>query len=426
LHNSFAATIHDDGSDFSKTISAIEELPYNIKAVLAGSELAIELADKLSHALGCRSNGPETSSLRCDKFEMGEAVRRSHTRAVKQARVQRWDQIQTFLMDHSPTPFKVVIKPIRSGGSDQKKSKVSLCESEEELKKCMGEIGGTAVVQEYLDGKEYVIDTVSRDGNHKLSAMWCYDKRPANGAKFVNFGMQSVNPNSAEGLYLFEYIKKCLTALGIQHGPGHAKVIDTITGPVLVDCGACPHGAKGTFIPLSDLCFDRNQVAMTVDAYMENSRRFEMPEDIPPASVCKLAGFKVDLVSVATGTLIEVNSDIERRCMQRKSFQSFDMMPVPGDHIPVTIDCFTAVGSISLCDFNRAQVEADHAYIRSIEKDLFTLSPTPAPMPPPAASPPSFSSTPATATVAAPAPATATVAPAAAPRREAKDEFPPV
>jgi glutathione synthase/RimK-type ligase-like ATP-grasp enzyme len=60
----------------------------------------------------------------------GEAVRRSRVRAVKQARVTHWEDIELFLKAHKPKPFKVVIKPIRSAGSDN----VYLCESEDELK----------------------------------------------------------------------------------------------------------------------------------------------------------------------------------------------------------------------------------------------------------------------------------------------------
>lgn len=29
---------------------------------------------------------------------------------------------------------------------------------------------------------QYVVDTVSRDGDHKCMGIWVYDKRPANGA----------------------------------------------------------------------------------------------------------------------------------------------------------------------------------------------------------------------------------------------------
>lgn len=147
-------------------------------------------------------------------------MRRSRVRAVKQARVTHWEDIELFLKTHKPKPFKIVIKPIRSAGSDN----VYLCDSEDELKsRCvhaavpsvhcsvparadwwsgclsgylaacrfkqiightnqLNITNGAVVVQEYLEGKEYVVDTVSRDGVHKCSAIWVYDKRAVNGA----------------------------------------------------------------------------------------------------------------------------------------------------------------------------------------------------------------------------------------------------
>lgn len=66
--------------------------------------------------------------------------------------------------------------------------------------------------QEFLRGKEYVIDHVSRDGVHKTCMIWVYDKRPANGSAFVYYGMKPVNPDSAEGKILVQYTRTVLDA----------------------------------------------------------------------------------------------------------------------------------------------------------------------------------------------------------------------
>lgn len=46
-------------------------------------------------------------------------------------------------------------------------------------------LAGCGQVQEYLQGTEYVVDSVSYDGEHRVTAFWKYDKRRANGAQFV-------------------------------------------------------------------------------------------------------------------------------------------------------------------------------------------------------------------------------------------------
>ena len=80
--------------------------------------------------------------------------------------------------------------------------------------------------QEFLKGTEYVIDSVSVEGQHKCVAIWEYDKRPRNGAQFVYFGMrlyQSVDGAREEAMK--QYTHQVLDALNVRHGPSHAEVM---------------------------------------------------------------------------------------------------------------------------------------------------------------------------------------------------------
>ena len=51
--------------------------------------------------------------------------------------------------------------------------------------------------QEFLAGTEYVVDSVSRDGAHKTTCVWEYEKRAANGGDFVYF--QKIVLGAADG-----------------------------------------------------------------------------------------------------------------------------------------------------------------------------------------------------------------------------------
>ena len=95
------------------------------------------------------------------------------------------------------------------------------------------------LVQEYLEGQEYVVDMVSRDGVHKVVAIWAYDRRPANGAGFVCFGQRLLTMQEDEHLeQLVNYQKKVVDALGIRNGPTHGEVKWFQGEPVLVEVGA--------------------------------------------------------------------------------------------------------------------------------------------------------------------------------------------
>jgi biotin carboxylase len=126
--------------------------------------------------------------------------------------------------------LQVVVKPLESAGSDD----VFLCNSQEDVREAFDTINGKvnglgsvnegALVQEYLDGTEYVIDSVSRDGVHKVVAIWEYDKRSVNGANFVYFGMQLRAVQGPVIESLVEYARHVLDAMQIYNGPGHMEI----------------------------------------------------------------------------------------------------------------------------------------------------------------------------------------------------------
>ena len=89
---------------------------------------------------------------------------------------------------------------------------------------------GRAVVQEYLVGEEWIVDTVSRNGQHKIVALWRYDKGEANGAPFVYFGVEAMASDGCEALC--EYAVHVLAALEWSWGPCHLEIM-------LTDDGAC-------------------------------------------------------------------------------------------------------------------------------------------------------------------------------------------
>lgn len=161
-----------------------------IVACLAGGEAGVDLADGLSEYLKLRTNGTDIPNRR-DKKVQQDLIRKVGLRSVRQAGGTKWEEVEPFLKTEG---FPVVLKPTESAGSDG----VKLCHSMEEAKEHFNLLmksqmvnGGdcpAVLCQEFLQGKEYVVDHVSRDGVHKTMMVWVYDKRPANGAAFVYYG----------------------------------------------------------------------------------------------------------------------------------------------------------------------------------------------------------------------------------------------
>jgi biotin carboxylase len=83
----------------------------------------------------------------------------------------------------------------------------------------------SVLIQEFAAGTEYAIDIVSKDGEHKVAALWRYDKRPANGASFVYFATEVIDADTEVGKLVCEYVKNALDALDIKWGQTHSEVI---------------------------------------------------------------------------------------------------------------------------------------------------------------------------------------------------------
>jgi hypothetical protein len=251
----------DDGLD--GIAEKLLKLGQTIGAVIAGAETGVELADRLSHHLGLRTNGVLLTEARRNKFTMGETIRRAGIRAAKQLKAKTWAEIESFLTEWNPNPYRVVLKPVESAGSED----VVLCHDITEVQvafgRIMGKVNGLGLlnnevlVQEYLEGQEYVVDMVSRDGVHKVVALWECDRRDTNHTSFLCHGLRLVSPDEvnshSEGSYqqLVAYQHKVLTTLGIFNGPSHGKLKWCHGEPVLVGVTACCHGGEGTWTEIA-------------------------------------------------------------------------------------------------------------------------------------------------------------------------------
>lgn len=230
---------------FEDMVRALKERA--VEHVIAGSERGVTLADRLGEALGVPGNGTRLSEARRDKARMIEQVGRHGIRVPRQIESDNLYDIMAWIDEDGHWP--AVLKPRRAKGSDG----VYLCSSREEVSRAFHAVHGhvdrlgfrneTVLVQEFLAGREYVVDTVSVGGRHRLAALWAYGK-PMPG--FNTVGLLStkelLRPDGALADMLFAFAIRVLDALEIRHGAGHCEVIVDGDGPVLVEIGARLHG----------------------------------------------------------------------------------------------------------------------------------------------------------------------------------------
>lgn len=222
------------------------------------------------------------------------------------------------------------------------------------------------LVQEFLSGTEYVVDCVSRDGVHKVTAIWEYDKRPANGQFNVYFGMSILAVRNDLEVRLKDYVFGVLDALEVANGPTHSEVKMTETGPCLVETGARCHGGEATWQPLADGCVGHNQINVSLDAYLRPDEYDKVPE---VTTELKQYGREVFLVAYEGGTIESMPGiDIVRGL---DSFVRMEMAVQPGDDLRPTVDCFTRPGAVQLMHADKEVVMRDYESIRNLEENGF-------------------------------------------------------
>jgi len=347
-----------------------------LQALVAGGDTGVSLADSLSEHMGVMTNGAKVlPAPRRDKAMQQDVIRAAGIRAVRQAKGTKWEQVADFAAKES---LPLVVKPTESAGSDG----VKLCMSIEEAKahfnllmtsqRQLGSSNPAVLVQEFLKGKEYIVDHVSLDGVHKTMMLWVYDKRPANGSQFVYYGMSPIE-DPVLSKTLITYTRKVLDALKIKHGPTHGEIMMTDDGPCLVEMNCRCAGIDGALAPVQKILSGYSQVECALDPFLDKAAFHKVP-DAPTVPYKKGAGHVVFLVSMNAGVITATPG--YEKIKQMKSLVR--LMPEPyqvGDELRHSVDLFSSAGCVILASEDKAQVAADISAIRDMEKDgsLFKL-----------------------------------------------------
>jgi biotin carboxylase/glycosyltransferase involved in cell wall biosynthesis len=385
----FRAVIRHQG-DLDETIGELRRL--KVSAVLAGCETGVLLFDRVSEGMQFCSNGTALSEARRNKVLMSESAGRLGIPVAAQRASNDWEEIRQWAGEQQNWPL--VAKPPHSLGSED----VRVCRNESELasafqyilnrRNLCGVVNHVVLVQELLEGTQYVLDTISRDGQHFLAGVWEYG-RPEFAAELLSaarggpwpcsiahlswedVNYASVGSNSkairpgddtvAEAL--FRYAARVLDALGIRHGPAHFELMWTAGGIRLVEVGARLHGAPSTHW-MCRICTGTSQLDQTIDAHLDSDRFFRQASR---SYVLGCHGFNFRLHPYREGWLNGFRG--LDRIERLESFRSFFYMAKPGRVKP--LDC---VGVVALIHPDQEVVHEDCRSIRALEKqDLFEI-----------------------------------------------------
>ena len=239
-------------------------------AVVAGSEYGVELATRLGSDLGLPGNPWSMIGKMTRKDEMHRTLAEHGVRAIRGRIVRNEAEADAFYKELGTT--HTVIKRARSAAT----LGVHLCEGYDEMMEAVrtelalsakDENVGDILMQERIIGKEYIVNTVSCAGKHRLVSMWVYDKVQMNGSNIYNYA-ESINRLDIGHSALVRYAYDVLDAIGLQYGPVHGEYMVDEKGPVLIEVNCRPMGA-GMGRHFMEKIFGTHETDCALDAYLD-------------------------------------------------------------------------------------------------------------------------------------------------------------
>jgi len=353
--------VHFYDGNFAKLLEIVEG--YHPVCVVAGNERGVELTaaivDELMPHFG---NVPGSAVAQRDKGEMARALERHGVPGPKTISSGDPGEVAEWILANGLSRLPLIVKPPKSAGTDN----VHLVEAEGDWHRYFDKILGTrngfgitndtVIVQEYLEGPEYIVDLYSVDGRHGLVDTCVYTKHNRGARIGIYDTADFLPPHHPDVRLLADYVKRASTAVGIRNGSTHAEVILTADGPRLVELAA---RYSGSCMMLSGLlATGDNQIERTVRHALDGAFEpgFTMAREVRTAWLCADRSGPVRHMATleAIGELPTVHAM---------------SIPPEGKPMPVTNDVTTSLGWVIQGAGSWDEIERDYRQIRELENE---------------------------------------------------------
>ena len=258
-----------ENPDYNAILKQVKELDPVL--VIAGSEFGVPVATRLAADLGLPGNPVSAIRSMTEKDAMHNALKEKGLRYIRGRVVASEDEADSFFKTLGTDD--VVVKRVRGAGTQG----VYLCHGRDEMIKAVKESLARDVkndgkevailIQERIIGTEYIVNTVSCNGEHFVDSVWKYDKiRMPNGTNAYNNAM-TVPRLEVGHSALMRYACQVASAIGIKYGPVHGEYMIDEKGPVLIEVNCRPMGAGLNRKYVEDI-FGHHETDLALDSYL--------------------------------------------------------------------------------------------------------------------------------------------------------------
>ena len=126
------------------------------------------------------------------------------------------------------------------------------------------------LIQERINGTEYIVNTVSHKGIHRVTLVWKYNKVKTSEGAIIFDACETVNKLSLGEAEMVEYAFSVADALDIQYGPVHGEYMIDEDGPVLIEVNCRPCGANMPAEYLDQIS-GQHETDSILDAYLNQN-----------------------------------------------------------------------------------------------------------------------------------------------------------
>lgn len=186
-------------------------------AVLSITEAGVAVAARLNKQFGMR--GSDETSIAClnDKARMRELLRANGFSEVAYAILRERTDIAAFA---THAGFPLILKPVDGAGSRGIYKAGSIAEAEAAFDSLRAD-GFTVLAEEYIDGREYSVESFSFNGVHTVVAI----TEKLMNERFVEIGhVVPAMLDDASANAVKHFVGEFLTIMGVTNGPCHTEM----------------------------------------------------------------------------------------------------------------------------------------------------------------------------------------------------------
>ena len=372
----FPDVIHDTG-DFELLLNRVSS--YDPIAVIPGHELGVATANKIAERLGLPCNPSDIIPAMTNKYDMHMALKKAGIRYIKSKLVSTPDEAVDFFREIKKP---IAIKHNTGGGSIG----FHVCSDEDEIIKAVeeemsrfnlyGDQNTTLLVQEYINGTEYLVDIICQNGKQYFEFLGKYRKvLTYDGRKIYDYIYYPKNANLVEeDKKLIAYAMKAVEAIGIKYGPVHGEYMIDEDGVVLLEVNCRPCGIiTGDF---TDAIIGTHETLLSLKAYlgMDLSGLKSDPDECLNSSSDKKDNFKSGIMKTITipKDMIAKEATILNWVNKLPSFHSTQEIETDYPRqLYRTVDLATIGGLVLLLNNNDEELWADYNTISDAELNHF-------------------------------------------------------